>query len=232
MKYSKSDSAYFSNSKKVNSIKGGKLREDGILENSDFSNKNRNNVVRPPIHKFKTGINNTSFELKNMNEMTVEKPIKLMVQKGTGETFIFFGYNPETETYHLVCYNNPDASNLHNNLIKCERLEISSNGSRKIVKLSHADFLNIGIEELIILCYHFLLIRKENHGFMNRLFEYLDMFVFEKVVRDLSSNSNDMVEQIKMMLKEEGINRFNQQHGGKLDVDGKLDTDDFNLYRF
>ena len=29
------------------------------------------------------------------------------------------------------------------------------------------------------------------------------------------------------MLKKEGVNRFDQQHGGKLDVDGKLDTDDF-----
>ena len=36
MKYSKSDSAYFRKSKKENSIKGGKLKENGILENSDF----------------------------------------------------------------------------------------------------------------------------------------------------------------------------------------------------
>jgi hypothetical protein len=232
MKYSKSERAYFRNSKKENSIKGGTLREDGKLEDTDFSGKNVknvNNVV--PKQKFKIEQNNNiGVELQNMNPNNVgkykptnsHKPIKLMIQKATGKTFIFFGYNPETETYHLVCYINPNASNLHNNLIKCKKLKISSNGSRKIVELSHADFLNIGIEELIVLCYHFLLIRQKNHGFMNELFEYLRIFVFKTVLETKFPNSNndrmykDMVEEIKIMLKEEGMNIFNQ-HGGKLD---------------
>ena len=45
MKYSKSDGAYFRKSKKENSIKGGKLKEDEKLENSDFVGKNGNNGV-------------------------------------------------------------------------------------------------------------------------------------------------------------------------------------------
>jgi hypothetical protein len=51
MKYYKSDSAYFRKSKKENSIKGGKLIENGKLENRDFLGKNGNNVV--PKQKFK-----------------------------------------------------------------------------------------------------------------------------------------------------------------------------------
>jgi hypothetical protein len=38
-----------------------------------------------------------------------ENPIKIMKRRLTDEPFLFFGYNPETETYHYVCYNNPDA---------------------------------------------------------------------------------------------------------------------------
>ena len=242
MKYSKLESAYFRKSKKENSIKGGKLRENGKLENSDFSDKNGNNVV--PKQNFNVEQNNNiGVELQNMNPNKVgkykptnsHKPIKLMVQKGTGKIFIFFGYNPETKTYHLVCYINPDASNLDNNRIKCKKLIISSNGSRKIVELSHSDFLNIGIEELIVLCYHFLKIRQKNHGFMNELFEYLSLFVFDKVLGTRFPNSNnhrmynDMVKEIRKMVMKEGHRIFNQQHGGKLDRDGKLDSQDFNL---
>lgn len=40
MKYSKSDCAYFRNSKKENSIKGGKLKENGIFDRMDFIGKN------------------------------------------------------------------------------------------------------------------------------------------------------------------------------------------------
>jgi len=244
MKYSKSERAYFRNSKKENSIKGGTLREDGKLEDTDFSGKNGNNVVSKQNFNIEQN-NNIGVELQNMNPNHVgkykptnsHKPIKLMIQKGTGKTFIFFGYNPETETYHLVCYINPDASNLHNDLIKCKKLVIHKNGSKKIVELSHADFLNIGIEELIVLCYHFLLIRQKNHGFMNELFEYLSLFVFKKVLGTLFYNSNnhrmykDMVEEIGKMVMKEGHRIFNQQRGGKLDRDGKLDSQDFDLER-
>lgn len=94
MKYSKSDSAYFKKSKKENSIKGGKLRENGILEKNDFSGKNGNNVV--PKQKFKVEQNNNmGFELQNMNpnkvskykQRNVVKPIKIMKQKITDEPF-------------------------------------------------------------------------------------------------------------------------------------------------
>jgi hypothetical protein len=243
MKYSKSERAYFRNSKKENSIKGGKLIENGKLENNDFSGKNVNNVV--PKQKIKVEENNnTGVELQNMNPNNVgkykptnsRKPIKLMVQKGTGKIFIFFGYNPETQTYHLVCYINPGASNINNNRIICKKLVIHENGSSEIVKLSHRDFLNIGIEELIVLCYHFLKIRQKNHGFMNELYEYLSLFIFNKVLGTGFPNSNnhrmykDMVEKIGEMLIEEGY-ILNRQNGGKLDVDGRLDKDDFDLER-
>ena len=59
MKYSKSDGAYFRKSKKENSIKGGKLKEDEKLENSDFVGKNGNNVV--PKQEFKMKQKNGIF---------------------------------------------------------------------------------------------------------------------------------------------------------------------------
>lgn len=68
---------------------------------------------------------------------------------------------------------------------------------------------------------------------MNELFEYLSDFVFQKVLgTQFPPNSNNhrmykkMVEEIKKMVLEKGHRIFN---GGKLDVDGRLDTDDFNL---
>ena len=208
MKYSKSDSVYFRKSKKENSIKGGKLKEDGNLENNDFFSKNRNNVV--PNQNFKVQQKNGSFELKNMNPNNIDTPIKIMIQKNTQQPFIFFAYNPETKTYHLVCYINPDASNLHNNLIICKNLVIHENGSSEIVRLSHIDFLNIGTEELIVLCYNFLKIREKNHGFMNELFEYLKMFVFDYVLLNTQNNNlnsdtsyHNMVKEIKEMLRNE-----------------------------
>jgi hypothetical protein len=99
------------------------------------------------------------------------------------------------------------------------------------------EFLNIDIKELIVLCYHFLKIRQKNHGFMNRLYEYLSTFVFQKVLGTRFSNSNnhrmykDMVEEIGKMVMKEDHRIFNQQRGGKLDRDGKLDSQDFDLER-
>ena len=239
MKYSKSESAYFRNSKKVNSIKGGKLKENGKLENSDFSGKNGNNVV--PKQKFKVKQNsNMGVELQNMNPNIVGKykptnsvkPIKIMIQQLTDEPFLFFGYNPKTDKYNLVCYNNKFNSI---NPIKCKKLVIHKNGSSKIVKLSHTDFLDIGIEELIVLCYHFLKIRKQNHGFMDTLYEYLSNFVFEKVLgTQFQQNSNnhkmyrDMVKEIGKMVMDKSSRMLNKR-GGKLDVDGKLDSNDFDV---
>ena len=227
MKYSKSDSAYFRKSKKENSIKGGKLKENGILENSDFFGKNGNNVV--PKQKFKFGKNNnTEIKLQIMMPNS-QNPIKIMKQKITDEPYIFFGYNPVTETYHLVCYNNKFSSI---NPIKCKKLVIHKNGSSEIVKLSHTEFLNIGIEELIVLCYHFLKIRQKNHGFMNTLYQYLSDFIFKKVLGTRFSNSNnhrmykDMVEEIGGMIMDESSRMLNKR-GGKLDIDGKLDSRDF-----
>jgi hypothetical protein len=222
MKYSKSESAYFRNSKKENSIKGGKLRENGKLENSDFSGKNENNVV--PKQKFKVKKNsNMGFELQNMNPNNVGKykptnsvkAIKIMKQQLTDEPFLFFGYNPKTEKYRYVCKNRKFNTL---NPIKCNKLVIHENESSEIVELSHADFLNIGIEELIVLCYHFLKIRQKNHGFMDTLYKYLSDFVFQKVLgTQFPPNSNnhkmhrDMVKEIKKMVLEKGHRMFNKK---------------------
>jgi hypothetical protein len=249
MKYSKSDGAYFKNSKKVISIKGGKLKENGKLDATDFFDRNGNNVV--PKQRFK----NIEFELQNMksnyvskngnnvvqkqtfpdqNNMNLnnvskyEKPIKILIQKLTKEPFIFFGYNPETKTYQYVCYNNMVGSINYNKL----------NGD-KIVKLNHEQFINIGIEDLIVLCYHLLKIRQKKRGFMSTLCDYLRMFVFEKVINtNFHNNSHnhkiytDMVKEIKKMERKEGgvfsalVSR-RLYNGGKLDVDGKLDSRNF-----
>jgi hypothetical protein len=223
MKYSKSESAYFRKSKKENSIKGGKLKKDGILENSDFLGKNGNNV---PKKEFIMKQNNGSFEFKNMNPNKVDtpinsdNPIKIMVQKGTGKIFIFFGYDSKTQTYRYVCYINPNASKLHNIKIICEEM-IQKNGSSKIVRLSHREFFGISIEELIVLFYNLLKIRKKHPEFMNELFEYLNTFVFHYQLFNNLNNSNnhimykDMVEEIGQMLRNEEIYKQNMMEKQK-----------------
>jgi hypothetical protein len=67
MKYSKSERAYFRNSKKKNSIKGGLVKVNRILEESDFSGKNGNNVV--PRQIFKTVIE--KYKSNKFQELTV-----------------------------------------------------------------------------------------------------------------------------------------------------------------
>jgi hypothetical protein len=207
MKYSKSDGAYFRKRKKENSIKGGKLRGNGKLEVDDFSN----NVV--------------------LTQKIDTNPIKVMKQRLTDEPYIFFGYDAIIEKYQYVCYNNMNPFSKNTIPIKCKQLVLD----RNIFVLRNAEFLNIGIKELIVLCYNFLMIRQYNHRFMNRLFEYLDINVFNKVLETKFPNSNNyrmyknMVEKIGEMQTDEGHRIFNQRRGGKLDVDGRLDKDDFDL---
>ena len=197
MKYSKSESAYFRKSKKENTIKGGKLKENGKLENSDFINENCFVMKR----------NNSSYEFKTMKQTNVDTPpIKIMIQKKTNQPFLFFGYNPITCKYHLVCYINPTHSNLDNNLIKCNKLVIDENGLHKIVELSRREFLTIGTNELIVLCYNFLKLRVNNYEFMNELFEYLKLFVFGYNLLNTQNNTyRSMVEEINRMLINEDI---------------------------
>ena len=146
--------------------------------------------------------NNSSYEFKTMKLTNVDTPpIKIMKQQSTGEPFLFFGYNPITCKYHLVCYINPTHSNLDNNLIKCNKLVIDENGLHKIVELSRREFLTIGTNELIILCYNFLKLRVNNYEFMNELFEYLKLFVFRYNLLNTQNNTyRRMVEEIKRML--------------------------------
>jgi hypothetical protein len=209
MKYSKSERAYFINSKKENSIKGGKLRGNGILEVNDFSN----NVVQ--------------------TQKIDIKQIKVMKQRFTDEPYIFFGYDAIIGKYQYVCYNNMNPFSKNTIPIKCKQLVLDGN----IFVLRDAEFSNIDIKELIVLYYNFLMIRQGNRRFMNRLFEYLDINVFIKVLETKLPNSNNykmyknMVRKIVEMRMFQVHRIFNERRGGKLDVDGRLDKDDFNLER-
>jgi hypothetical protein len=204
MKYSKSDGAYFRKSKKENSIKGGKLRGNGILEVDDFSN----NVV--------------------LTQKVVISPIKVMKQRLTNEPYIFFGYNIGTKKYQYVCYNR----NFFSKIPVFRKLKDNGEISDEF---TYNDVLMIDIKELIDLCYHFLKIRQENPRFMNRLFEYLKLNIFTKVLEYKSHNSTNrykqIVEEITRMTMSENSRILNQRRGGKLDVDGRLDKDDFDLER-
>ena len=226
MKYSKSDGAYFRKSKKENSIKGGKLKEDEKLENSDFVGKNGNNVV--PKQEFKMKQKNGSFELRNLNQNRVdmpinrENPIKIMIQKKTQRPFVFFAYNTDTNTYDFVCYINPNASNLNNNLIICKKLVIHQNSSSEIADVPHMQFLNIDIEVLIVLYYNLLKIREKHPEFMNKLFEYLQMFVFGCESLNIQNNTylnntyRSMVVEINKMLRDEEIYKQNRMETQKI----------------
>ena len=242
MKHSKSDRGYFRNNKKQNSMKAGKLEEDGNLDTNDFGNKKRNNfklkqnfelqemsIPVMTMNNFDTNSinqNNVSkklgnrpfrnmntkntFELQEMNNLKYKnrvKPIKIMRQKGTEEKFIFFGYNPELDKYKYVCNNNSRLSN--NYIIKpiiFHKLKMDENNKNSIVELSGEEIMNIEIEELIILFYQFLLIRKENPKYMKILYKYLCDFVLPRI-NDLHFSNNEhhkiykeLVERINQMV--------------------------------
>jgi hypothetical protein len=229
MKYSKSESAYFRSSKKENLVKGGKLKEDGRLDKNNF-NKNTINNHPVPIQRFKTKRkSNHNFEVKfsEMNPSHLNnsvKPIKIILQKITKEPYIFFGYNNYTRKYRYVLHNKLEIFTSKYR-IKCNKLE--DNGD--IVELTHEQFLEIEIDQLIILFYHLLLIRKSNHKFMDKLFNYLNDYVIKRILQNHRSNIyTKLVSKISNMWFE-NVGRTSNSRGGKLDIDGKLDKDDFNL---
>ena len=247
MKYSKSESAYFRSSKKENPVKGGKLKEDGRLDTKNF-NKNTINNPPVPIQLFKTkrksnhnfevelsemnssSLNNSvKFEVKlsEMNSSSLNnsvKPIKIILQKRTNEPYIFFGYNDKTGKYRYVLHNK---SGIFTSKypIKCNKLE----DNEDIVELTHEQFLDIEIDQLIILFYHLLLIRKSKHEFMDKLFNYLNDYVIKRILQNPRPNIySKYVSKISNMWFE-NIGRTSKSRGGKLDINGKLDIDDFNL---
>ena len=191
MRYSKSDSEYFRNKK------GGGLEKNGKLNKNNFTNKNYvvpNQNISFELETMnninKNNKQTSSIEKRNLRNNDSIKKIKIMRNKGFlgfNEPYIFFGYNPETRKYKYVCYNTPTfALSIVSDPIICMKLH-----DNKIVKLTHEEFTKIDIEELIVLCYEFLKIRQKNHGFMDTLFRYLSMFVFEKVINTKFHNSNN-----------------------------------------
>lgn len=229
MKYSKSESAYFRSSKKENPVKGGKLKEDGRLDTKNF-NKNTINNPPVPIQHFKTkrkSNHNFEVELSEMNSSSLNnsvKPIKIIRQKRTNEPYIFFGYNDKTGKYRYVLHNKTGIFT-SKYPIKCNKLE--DNGD--IVELTHEQFLEIEIDQLIILFYHLLLIRKSNHKFMDKLFNYLNDYVIKRILQNPRPNIySKYVSKISNMWFE-NVGRTSKSRGGKLDINGKLDIDDFNL---
>ena len=151
-----------------------------------------------------------------------ENPIKIMIQKKTQRPFVFFAYNPDTNTYDFVCYINPNASNLNNNLIICKKLVIHQNSSSEIADVPHMQFLNIDIEVLIVLYYNLLKIREKHPEFMNKLFEYLQMFVFGCESLNIQNNTylnntyRSMVVEINKMLRDEEIYKQNRMETQKI----------------
>ena len=184
MMYSKSVSEYFRNKK------GGGLQTNGKLNAANFSNQ--------------------EVELNEINSSIKIKPIKIMVKKKSkfndfrkklpnflkflkskDEHYIFFGLNPRTGIYEYVCYVNQDFSQLNTtgSPIICKKRE--ENG--RIVELTHHQFLEIDIQELSILVYNILLIRKKNKDFLNEeFFRYLLDFVLPIILNTEIHNENYM----------------------------------------
>ena len=152
------------------------------------------------------------------NNKTKIKPIKIMVKKksflkrfSSDEHYIFFGYDPDKDTYKYVCYVNQNFSESNPNSgspITCEK----RNDDGEIVKLTHAEFLDINIKELSILVYHLILRYKENPKFIDKKFhEYISMFILPKILEKSKTvnnkNLSDIVNEIKKMI---GIKNKNQ----------------------
>jgi hypothetical protein len=224
MKHSKSDSVYCMSRKKENSKKGGNLESNGTLENSDFLGKNQENRNRNRNRK------NQEFELQEirnrknqefkLQENKKVNSIKRMIQKSTNNPYIFFGYNPDRRTYKYVFYEDISNSPV---LIKCHKLQFEEDDNNsELVELNYEDIIKIETEELIILFYQFLLIRKENPNYMNNLFKYLCDVVLPKIEQVHFSNNNIfktykiLVEEIKKMLKINGTKRHGKNEKAKL----------------
>lgn len=207
MKYSKSVSEYFRNNK------GGGLETNGKLNEANFSNKENSRGL--------TRRNTKPAEFQEMNSLNNKikiKPIKIMVKKKLGfkgflgkfvsdEHYIFFGFNPKTGIYEYVIYVNQGFSQLNTtgSPIICTRRK--NDGT--IVELTHHQFLEIDVQELSILVYRLLLIRKKNNDFLDEeFFRYLSQFVIHKILNTEIHNNNYMyiVDEIKKFLPKRNNN--------------------------
>lgn len=213
MRYSNSGSEYFRNKK------GGGLETNGTLNTANFGNKeNKRGLNR----RYTNPVELQEMKSSNNNNITI-KPIKIMVKKKLGfkgflgksflgklfddEQYIFFGLNQKTGIYEYVIYVNQDFSQLSTtgSPIICKRRE--KDGT--IVELTHHQFLEIDVQELSILVYRLLLIRKKNKDFLDKeFFRYLSPFVIPIILDTEIHNKNYMyiVGEIKKILPKRNNN--------------------------
>lgn len=193
MKYSKLGSEYFRNKK------GGGLETNGKLNKANFSAQevelneigSSNNRIKP----IKIMVKKKS----KFNEFRKKLPNFL---KSKDEHYVFFGFNPQNGIYEYVMYVNQDLGQLNTtgSPIICKKRE----ENRRIVELTHQQFLEIDVNELSILFYHLLLISKKNKDFINeKFFEYLFQFVIPIILGAEVHNNNYkyIVGEIKKMLR-------------------------------
>jgi hypothetical protein len=176
------------------SMKGGKLKENGILDKENFFPKNI-----PSRHVRKN--NESLIELQPLNNVNnnidfsnIPEP-KIMRQKGfRKEPYIFFGYNPSTGKYRYVFYN--DLRWFSNTVVSVNEITFEKQViCKKLYKNNIIELTNNQIMNdipLKILSHLFIFLvnkRKKNENFMERLFDYLRYVIYIKItIEDGYSN--------------------------------------------
>lgn len=212
------------------SMKGGKLKENGILDKENFSQ-----IIEIPLRRVKNN-NESLIELQEMKRENVKnnnidiKSIpepKIMRQKGfRKEPYIFFGFNPNTNKYRYVFYNDlrwrwfskieiiPSNNITNEKKVICKKLEDNDT----IVELKHIDITKIPLKILSHLFIFLLKKRKENEDFMERLFYYLYNVIYHKITKIKNNQSTYYTERIinhnidfKFLKNYYNIDKFKEQ---------------------
>jgi hypothetical protein len=180
------------------SMKGGNLEKNGKLDKTNFSqkiiiprhvrNNNKNSIELQPITI--KNIKNNNIDIHSIPEP------KIMRQKGLrNEPYIFFGFNPNTNKYRYVFYNDlrwftKTEISLNNITYKKKVICKKIANDNTIVELSHLEITEI---PLIFLSHLFIFLLKkriENENFMERLFDYLLIVIYHKITINNSNFSN------------------------------------------
>ena len=176
---------------------GGGIESNGKLDKNNFSQQikihrrtNRTNQRNNNMIELTTFINESRKDPK-INIRNIPIP-KIMRQKGLrNEPYIFFGYNPSTETYKYVCCNDLRIFNHNNSIIltdngqinyrkdiRCYKLEDTG----KIIELRHNNIKNISLRTLSHLFLFLFNKRKTETYFMSRLYLYLYNIIYDKII--------------------------------------------------
>lgn len=203
MKYCKSKCGYFYkvvgdkktriSMEEYKSMKGGKLEENGILEESDFD---------IPTKLKKLVFNNNVIELHNSFKLdfsNIPEP-KILRKAGLShEPYIFFGYNPSTGKYRYVFYNDTrwfkknEIIITNNNQSYKKEVICKTLIGNKINSLNHSNITSIELKYLVHL-YLFLLNKRETEpDFMERLFTYLYNIIKYKITKSGKTQSNNRI---------------------------------------